>query len=207
MSLIVTPMLPSTFNDLDQGRIDVALTPIAAPEHLERHTLFDEDFVCVLGSSHPLTAARLSLQDLAAFPHASVGGMNPQQTIVVDQLKRLGVEVRNEIRVPYFSAAVAAVRETNLIAVVPRRFARRYAGPSLRIAEAPAEVAGIVYSMLWHPRLTADRTHSWLRSLLTRVAASMAFEDAIRSVSSRGHVRAAADAHPGSSDPPAGEES
>ena len=104
--------------------------------------------------------------------------MNPQQTIVVDQLKRLGVDVRNEIRVPYFSAAVAAVRETHLIAVVPRRFALRHADSALRIAEAPTEIVGIIYSMLWHPRLTADRTHSWLRSLLTRVAASMVQGDA-----------------------------
>jgi DNA-binding transcriptional LysR family regulator len=178
MSLIVAPMLPSTFNDLDQGRIDVALTPLAAPDHLARHTLFEEDFVCVLASSHPLTAERLTVQDLASFPHATVGGVNPQQTIVVDQLKRLGIDVRNEIRVPYFSAALAAVRETHLIAVVPRRFARRHAGPTLRIAEAPSEIVGITYSMLWHPRLTADRTHAWLRALLTRVASSMVLEAA-----------------------------
>ncbi len=177
MSLIVTPMLPSTFSDLDQGRIDVALTPLAAPDHLEGQVLFEEDFVCMLNRAHPLNGERLSLQDLAAYPHATVGGMNPQQTIVVDQLKRLGVDVRNEIRVPYFSAAISAVRETNLIAILPRRFARRHDDSTLRIVEAPAEIVGFTYRMLWHPRLTADRTHSWLRSVLTRVAASVLLTD------------------------------
>jgi DNA-binding transcriptional LysR family regulator len=177
MSLIITPMLPSTFSDLDQGRIDVALTPLAAPDNLQSQILFEEDFVCLLNHAHPLRGDRLSVQDLAAYPHATVGGMNPQQTIVVDQLKRLGIDVRNEIRVPYFSGAVAAVRKTNLIALLPRRFARQHADPTLRIVEAPAEIIGITYRMVWHPRLTADPTHSWLRSVLTRVAASILLTD------------------------------
>jgi len=170
MSLIVTPMLPSTFADLDQGRIDLVLTPIAAPAHLERQTLFTEDFVCALAASHPLTAERLTVDDLASYSHASVGGLHPQQTIVLDQLKRLGTQINPEIRVPYFSAAVAAVRDTNLIAVLPRRFAERYADSSLRIAETPAEIVGFTYAMLWHPRLTEDHAHRWLRSLVSRAA-------------------------------------
>lgn len=170
MSLVVTPVVPSTFSDLDQGRIDLVLTPIAPPPHLERQPLFDEDFVCVLSASHPLTAERLSVADLASYAHASVGGMHPQQTIVTDQLERLGAHATTEIRVPTFSAAIAAVRDTHLIAMAPRRFARRYADPSLRVAEAPDEIVGFTYAMLWHPRLTDDRAHRWLRSLLVRVA-------------------------------------
>ena len=173
MSLIVVPVTPSTFADLDQGVLDVVLTPISAPAHFERHPLFTEDFVCAMSISHPLTADRLTVDDLVSYPHATVGGMHPQQMIVMDQLSALGVDVTNEIRVPYFSAAVAAVRETNLIAVLPRRFARQSADASLRIAEAPPEIDGISYQMLWHPRVTADPGHRWLREVMIGVADSM----------------------------------
>jgi DNA-binding transcriptional LysR family regulator len=174
MSLIVTPMLPSTFTDLDQGRIDLILTPIEAPAHLEREDLFSEDFVCVLSRSHPLTAERLTVADLASYPHATVGGMHPQQTIVIDQLERAGAHPTTEIRVPYFSAALAAVRNTRLIAVLPRRFAERYGDAAVRIADAPEEIRGFTYRMLWHPRLTHDKAHRWLRSLVVRVAEASA---------------------------------
>ena len=177
MSLILAPVTPATFDELDQGVLDMCLTPIAAPEHLERRALFTEDFVCAMSASHPLRVERLTVEDLVAYPHATVGGMHPQQMIVMDQLSALGVDVTNEIRVPYFSAAVAAVRETDLIAVLPRRFARRSADASLRIAEAPPEIAGISYQMLWHHRLTADPAHSWLRDVLIRVAAALLASD------------------------------
>lgn len=173
MSLIITPVVPSTFSDLDQGRVDVVLTPIAAPSHLERDVMFTEDFVCALSASHPLTAERLTVEDLTTYSHATVGGMHSQQTIVMDQLKRLGAQITSEIRVPYFSAAIAAVRDTNLIAVTPRRFAQRYTDSGLRIAEAPSDFEGFAFNMLWHPRVSNDQAHRWLRSVLTQAAQSM----------------------------------
>jgi DNA-binding transcriptional LysR family regulator len=170
MSLIVTPVSPSTFTDLDEGRLDAVLTPIAPPPHLRSEVLFDEEFVCVLARSHPLRGERLSLTELASFPHASVGGMHPQQTIVTDQLDRLGAHATTEVRVPYFRAALEAVRGTRMIAVMPRRFAEHYADVAVRIAEAPSDITGFTYRLLWHPRLTDDRLHRWLRALLRDVA-------------------------------------
>ncbi len=177
LSLVVTPVLPSTFADLDHGRIDLALTPIEAPAHLHRQTLFTEDFVCMVSTSHPLTADRVTVDDLAGYPHASVGGMHAHQMLVMDQLEKLGIHAPAGVRVPYFSTAVTAVRGTTLIAVVPRRFARRYADASVRVLEAPHEITGFTYPMLWHPRLTNDHAHRWLRSVLALAAASLVASD------------------------------
>lgn len=177
MSLVVTPVLPSTFADLDHGRIDLALTPIDAPAHLHRQSLFSEDFVCMVSKSHPLTAERVTVEDLACYPHASVGGMHAQQMLVMHQLEKLGIHAPAGVRVPYFSTAVTAVRGTTLIAVVPRRFALQYADASVRVVEAPPEITGFTYPMLWHPRLTNDRAHRWLRSLLAAAASLLVASD------------------------------
>lgn len=173
MSLIITPLTPTLFTDISHGQIELVLTPFDIPHHFERRTLFTDDFVCVMAEDHPLTAGRLTIEDLAAYSHASVGGMNTQQMLVIGQLRRLGANLMPEVRVPFFSAAIAAVRETNLITVLPRRFAQQHADPSLRIAEAPPEIIGIRYLMAWHPRFTGDPSHRWLRELLIRVAESM----------------------------------
>lgn len=173
MSLVVAPLAESTFPDIAKGRVELVLTPFDVPEHYKRHTLFTDDFVCVMANDHPLTADRLTVADLASYPHASVGGMDAQQMIVIGQLRRLGANTMPEIRVSIFSAAIAAVRETNLIAVLPRRFAQQFDDPSLRIAEAPLEIIGIRYLMAWHPRSTDDPTHRWLRSLLIEAAEAM----------------------------------
>ncbi len=94
--------------------------------------------------------------------------MFPQQTIVIDQLERLGVRPTTEIRVPYFAAAVSAVRGTELIAVLPRRLAERHADAAIRLVPAPPEIAGPDYG---HPRLDADPAQRWLRELMADVAA------------------------------------
>ncbi len=177
MSLEVTPVLPSTFADLDQGRVDLVLTPIESPDHLTRQDLFTEDFVCALSRSHPITATRLTLEDLASYPHVTVGGINPQQQLVTRQLERAGVRTRTGIRVPYFSTAATAAKGTDLIAVLPRRLAWRYADAALRIAEGPPELAGFTYPMVWHPRVTNDPVHRWVRSLLSAAGAALPAAD------------------------------
>lgn len=173
MSLVITQLSSSTFSDIAQGQVELVLTPFDVPDQYERQALFTDDFVCVMARDHPLTADTLTIADLGSYSNASVGGLNPQQMIVTGQLKRMGVSMMPEVRVPFFAAAVAAVRDTDLIAVLPRRFARQCADPSLRIAEAPPEIIGIRYLMAWHPRVTGDPGHRWLRELLIRAAESM----------------------------------
>ncbi|MFG1928652.1 LysR family transcriptional regulator [Cryptosporangium sp. NPDC048952] len=173
MSLVVTPVLPSTFADLDQGRVDLVLTPIDAPDHLNKQELFFEDFVCALSRTHPITAARLSIGDLASYPLVTVGGMNTQQRLVTRQLEQAGIRPQAGITVPFFSTAATAAKGTTLIAVLPRRLAWRYAGEELRIAEAPPQIAGINYPMVWHPRVTGDPVHQWVRSLVAIAGAAL----------------------------------
>lgn len=176
MSLVMTPVVPTTFADLDHGRIELALTPIDAPDHLNKQALFTEDFVCALASSHSLTAPRLTVEDLASYPHVMVAGMHTQQQLVVRQLEQAGVRPRIGITVPHFNAAALAAKSTSFIAVLPRRLARHFTGPCLRIVEAPSELAGFSYPMVWHPRVTNDPVHRWLRSLLSEVGATLRTE-------------------------------
>jgi DNA-binding transcriptional LysR family regulator len=167
MSLTLEPLGPHTFEDIERGRVDLALSPIRPPESLHWRTLFHEDFVCLLARDHPVTGHRVTIADLARHPRVTVVVMSSESMIADSQLGALGLPPASGLRVPYFSAAAAAVPDTTLIATLPRRFAARYAGDDrLRIAEAPAELTPFGYGLVWHPRLTGDPAHRWIRALV-----------------------------------------
>jgi DNA-binding transcriptional LysR family regulator len=173
ISLVVEPVSPTTFDDLERGRVDMAFVPAAAPPQMVRHVLFTEDHVCVLDEDHPLTRDRLTPADLEAYPHAGVAALESGHMLVEAHLDRLGVRPPAGLTVPYFGAAAAAVRGTRLIAVVPRRLVGLLRQPGLRVAEAPEQFSPFDYPMLWHPRLTGDPAHRWMRSLLIRAGADL----------------------------------
>lgn len=174
LSVTIEPLSATTSDDLGRGRIDLALTPVRPPAPLAWAPLFEEDYVCVLSSGHPLRGDRLTLADLAEYPQVSIIVLAPEAMISDRRLRELGVRFRSGLRVPFFSAAVSALPGTTLIAMLPRRFARQHADvEGLRIAEAPEEFAPYRYGMSWHPRLNTDPAQTWLRSLVQSAAASL----------------------------------
>jgi DNA-binding transcriptional LysR family regulator len=177
LSVTVEPLSAATFDDLGRGRVDLALTPVRPPAPLTWTPLFEEDYVCVLSAGHPLGGEgteRLTLAHLTEFPQVTIVVLAAETMISDRRLRELGVRPRSGLRVPFFSAAVAAVSGTTLIAMVPRRFARQYAQvEGLRIAEAPEEFESFSYGMSWHPRLNSDPAQAWLRSLVQVAAAAV----------------------------------
>ncbi|MGW4487829.1 LysR family transcriptional regulator [Amycolatopsis sp. NPDC004368] len=173
MSLVVEPVVPTTFDDVDRGRVDLILSPITPPPPLRREVLFTDDFVCVMAADHPLAGRALTLPELAGHPHVRVAAMHSQQMLVTSRLTAVGISSTPELLVPYFSAALAALPGTPLIALLPRRFAARHRGERLHVAELPPEFGSFDYPMLWHPRLTGDPAHRWLRSLLVQAGSAL----------------------------------
>ena len=166
MSLEIEPLSPHTYEDIERGRLDLAFSPIKPTAPLRFQTLFHEDFVCLLSADHPVTSDRLTLDDLARYPPVRVIVMEAGQMFPERQLRELGVPRSCGLQVPYFSAAIAALPGTTLIATLPRRFAVRHATDgALRVAEAPVELRPYPYGMIWHPRLNTDPAHTWIRGL------------------------------------------
>jgi DNA-binding transcriptional LysR family regulator len=72
---------------------------------------------------------------------------------------------------PFFAPAVLAVARSNMILTVPKRLALKLAkSAAVRLIEAPHEVKGFKYEMIWHRRLTADPVHQWFRAQVLAVA-------------------------------------
>ena len=174
MTLEVVGWHDRVYDDIESGRIDVALTPIPVPASLQGEVLFEEDFVCVLGSQRKRPASRLTLKQYLDAPHAIVNVLAGQQTLVDRPLAELGLRRRVALIVPFFVPATLAILDTDLILTIPRRLAQSFQTMrELSIVKPPAAIRSFPYLMVWHPRLTGDLAQVWLRDQLRTVARSI----------------------------------
>ena len=164
MTLEVVGWHDRVYDDIESGRIDVALTPIPVPASLQGEVLFEEDFVCVLGSQRKRPASRLTLKQYLDAPHAIVNVLAGQQTLVDRPLAELGLRRRVALIVPFFVPATLAILDTDLIVTIPRRLAQSIQTMRrLSIVKPPAAIRSFPYLMVWHPRLTGDLAQAWFR--------------------------------------------
>jgi DNA-binding transcriptional LysR family regulator len=162
------------FEDVGSGRLDLVLDVFGAPPTLESQTLFEDEMVCLLAANHPARSRRLSLKQYLKYPHAVVNILAGQQTIPDRPLGDLALKRRVELIVPFSVPAVFAIAQTEMILTLPRRLAKKVLGMTpVRLAAAPAELKSFKYVMFWHPKLTADPAHRWLRDRLRENASSL----------------------------------
>ncbi|MGA7918358.1 MAG: LysR family transcriptional regulator [Candidatus Acidiferrales bacterium] len=156
-----------TYEDVAAGRIDTFLCAEEAPPSLESETLFNLDFVCLMGAKLRIRTRRLTLKQYLDFQHVLVELREGQQALVDRALSQLGVKRHVAITLPFFVPAIYAVAKTDLILTVPRRLAEITAiRAGVRVVEAPGEIKSFPYFMAWHPRLTNEPAHKWFHEQL-----------------------------------------
>jgi DNA-binding transcriptional LysR family regulator len=154
-----------TGHDVERGALDLAFTGGAAAPPLRSEPLFDDRYVCVMSAGHPLAAkSTLTLEDYLDCDHVVVDILAGRQGAVDTRLDALGRARRASVTVPYHALAAATIRETRLVATLPRRLASHLtADRTLAMTGAPEEIGTMSFSMTWHPRLDADPAQRWLR--------------------------------------------
>jgi DNA-binding transcriptional LysR family regulator len=154
-----------TFDAIEKGRLDLMLNADDGylPPRFVSEMIFDDSFSCVAAkeSKHPRT---LTLKQYLAAEHVGVGIWGELQTLPDKRLAGIGAKRRCPIWVPYFTAAVRCVPNTQLLATVPSRIAKFESNNlSLRILKPPEVLGRFNYLMAWHPRMNTDAAHLWLR--------------------------------------------
>jgi DNA-binding transcriptional LysR family regulator len=154
---------------LREGSVDLETGVVGrqtSPE-LRSRALFQDRFVGVVRKGHALARGRMTLARYLAAAHIGVarrGGQAP----VDEVLQAEGRERRIATVTGSFSAALALARASELVATVPER-QTGILREGMHSFALPVEVAGIMVSMLWHPRMDADAAHRWLRALVLDV--------------------------------------
>lgn len=171
-SMTFQPWHDVVFSDLAHGLVDLVFAAVSVDPGLRSELLFEERFVCLMSAEHPLADRdALDLDEFLTASHVVVDVLQGEQSAVDRRLTELGHHRRATLSVPYHTAAVLAVQETDLVATLPSRLLAGLADPRLTVVDAPAEVAPMPYLMFWHPRLEDDPAQRWLRDLVRLVAA------------------------------------
>ena len=156
---------------LQRGRLDLAVTiPEFAPPQLPSRALYEDRYVAIVRSGHPLRARRPSLDAFCGLDHVLVspsggGARGPTD----DALAALGRRRRIALTVSSFLLVPELVQASDLVAVVPERLLRGRRA-SLRVFAPPVELAPIRVIAVWHGRSHRDPAHVWLRGMLADVA-------------------------------------
>jgi DNA-binding transcriptional LysR family regulator len=93
------------------------------------------------------------------------------QNIPDKQLAAFGAKRRSSVRMPYFGAALSCLPGTELVLTLTSGMAQVVNRDSdLRLVKAPPELRPFYFLMVWHPRLTTDPRHVWLREAMRQAA-------------------------------------
>jgi DNA-binding transcriptional LysR family regulator len=157
--------------DLEHGEIDVfiGVAEDGAPGLIGRK-LLQEKFVTAQRRNHPRGNGPLTLDEFCALDHLLISTSGGHLTGRVDSvLAGLGRTRNVVVSVQGYALAPLILASTDLICTLPRRFLQRFED-LLELVEAPIELAPFEMHLFWHPRMSADAAHSWLRKIVLRSA-------------------------------------
>ncbi|MBT9458055.1 MAG: LysR family transcriptional regulator [Burkholderiaceae bacterium] len=183
-------IVPLTSRDpremLEQGRADVALgffpdvasLPLADDDTgVIRHAaLYSSAYICVMRREHPLAApGALTLECYCAAQHLRVSFAGRPHGFVDEALARVGRRRHVVITVNSFFTAGLAVRQSDLLTVLPSGFvAASGQAADLACRPVPFALPGIDVSQVWHARHAHEPAQRWLREELNRAAVEIA---------------------------------
>jgi LysR family nod box-dependent transcriptional activator len=171
----VLPRLADAPRALANGDVDLVIEPpeIMGDADLESLRLWDDRWECCVWEGNTRVGKRMTLERYTALGHLtySMGGAGQPVALPDIHLGRLGVPRRIEVSVESFLLAPFLLQGTDLVTLIPKRaeaFLRRIG--DIRVLESPIELPGLVETLWWHPRSTADPAHAWLRTRIGDVA-------------------------------------
>jgi DNA-binding transcriptional LysR family regulator len=155
---------------LARGEIDLCISAreVALPD-LPSRLLYQDRYICVARKKHPLRTRRISIKQLCGFDHLLVDPTGRSLSGPIDNvLAGLGHHRRVAIAVPTFPILFDILDSDDFIAFVPERLLRKRQA-DLRVFETNVALPAIEVVANWHPRVSGDAQHKWLRDLLVKV--------------------------------------
>ena len=149
---------------LEQNRIDLALGYLPDVRGTEHDRLITDHYCVVARKGHPLADSLGSKRSLQQHEYL-VSLSHPEPT---KALNRLGLAEQVRMTLPHYGAAPDVLCRTDLVAIIPRRPALRYARNfGLVIKELRIDLPPLEIWAHWYWRMSHNPGHRWLRETLT----------------------------------------
>jgi len=167
----VSPRPASGVTDMmARGEIDLCLSlPEVADPDLPSRLLYRDRYVCVARKAHALKSGRITAKQLCAFDHLLVDPTGRSLWGPVDSvLAAAGQRRRVVAAVPSFHILFELLESGDFLAFVPERLLRGRRS-RVRVLGTGLNIPALHVTATWHPRVSGDARHKWLRETLVRV--------------------------------------
>jgi DNA-binding transcriptional LysR family regulator len=171
---------------LDQQQADIALGAFdKIPARFRSEVLFRDEKAWAIGTHHPLAKRPFDHAAFLAWPRVAIGiasaADKSRDPPARNDLVRVILETEEEAGSPQSTqrasasvmvydamTAIAITAATDMVALVPRRYAEACASSAqIRIIDFPRDHAEMIeVSLLWHSRVHDDPGSLWLRALI-----------------------------------------
>jgi DNA-binding transcriptional LysR family regulator len=167
------------FDDLDADEMDLAIGYGELQQgqfHHKRRKLLTETYLCMFNAEKTGIVPPISLDDFVRLPHV-LTSLRPDRSVrgIVDEaLEKLGLRRSVALTTPRFLTVPSLVLRAPVIVTMQARLARLFAAEfGLSLSPLPVELNELTISLLWHTSYDHDPAHTWLRELVTQVAAEL----------------------------------
>jgi DNA-binding transcriptional LysR family regulator len=167
---------------LDEGQLDFVVGWFGdLPKRLRRTAVLTDREALVVRRGHPLTEGPVDMARVFSYPFMVVelsGSGEPATEGFVDErgvwrrvwIDRLLIETGQEngvahvaVSLPYFAAVPEILSQTDMVATLPERLARRLTQAGTHVAlDLPYEPLQVTLEAIWHQRTEGDRGVQWL---------------------------------------------
>ena len=155
-------------DEMERGRIDLAMGFLPGLKHgFFQRRLFRQPYVCIFREDHPLARTWVSARQFRAAEHVAIVSEGTGHGVVDQVIEQAGIRRRLRLTVPHFMAVGPVLQATDMIAVVPRRFADCACKPfGLATAPCPVKIPESVINVFWHARNHREPANQWLRQVV-----------------------------------------
>ena len=164
-----------TVDALERDEIHAAISmSLEHSSSVRSEPLLPDRMVCVMRRGHPLAHRTLTLEDFMAASHLKVSMSPTDRRFVDDILRRTGLTRRVAVNVPHWLLVPHILRRTDLISVMPERFAAAIGGSDFVRRDVPFSSAPFEWRLYRHRRHDGNPAVAWLCERLRQVSAGLA---------------------------------
>jgi len=169
VSIDFRPWEANRFDWLASGKIDLATSMIEdTPAEFHGRVIGEDMAVCCMRQDHPLAAMQtLGVEQFLAWPHLKISTGGDKDSFVDAWLRKHNLHRDLKLTVPYYSAALAVLRSSDMLLMLPEHIARKWAEQGgvcyrpLAFVQHPFR-----YWVVWHSRTHGSAEQQWFRKFI-----------------------------------------
>lgn len=152
---------------IERDEVQLGLNPLGvAPRGFYRRRVGQDRYVVALAAGHRLARGPLGITQFAGAAHVLTVTEGGEIGIVDRALRKRGKRRYVGVRVRDFTAALAIVGDSDMVATVPERLAVRMRDSlGLVVREVPFALPPIGIDLIWHESRHQDPMLDWIRRL------------------------------------------